>query len=80
MSSAIHRKLTVRPGGRIELTDTDLPSGTSVDVFVIVSSNEENRSVPSAIDILHRSPGNRLFHNADEVDDHLRDERDSWEA
>ena len=33
----------------------------------------------SALDVLERSPGGRLFKTADEVDDYVRRERESWE-
>ena len=78
MQSAPHRKATVFPGGKIELTDLDLPSGEAVDVFVLLPDNSSG-SRPSAVDILAQSPGQRLFKTAEEVDSHLRDERDSWD-
>nr|VFK15786.1 MAG: hypothetical protein BECKLPF1236A_GA0070988_101335 [Candidatus Kentron sp. LPFa]VFK31512.1 MAG: hypothetical protein BECKLPF1236C_GA0070990_101415 [Candidatus Kentron sp. LPFa] len=34
----------------------------------------------SALDILARSPGKRLFQSAEAVDNHLRTERDAWEG
>nr|VFK01470.1 MAG: hypothetical protein BECKH772B_GA0070898_102344 [Candidatus Kentron sp. H]VFK01511.1 MAG: hypothetical protein BECKH772A_GA0070896_102304 [Candidatus Kentron sp. H]VFK05045.1 MAG: hypothetical protein BECKH772C_GA0070978_102324 [Candidatus Kentron sp. H] len=35
---------------------------------------------PSALDVLARSPGKRLFRSIDAVDHHLRAERDAWEG
>nr|VFK17799.1 MAG: hypothetical protein BECKLPF1236B_GA0070989_11258 [Candidatus Kentron sp. LPFa] len=34
----------------------------------------------SALDVLARSPGKRLFQSIDAVDNHLRAERDVWEG
>ena len=58
------------------MTDPDLPSGEAVDVFVLLPENSSG-SRPSAVDILAQAPGQRLFKTVDEVDAHLRDERDS---
>ena len=77
-SSAIHRKITVLSGGKIELIDAKLPTGQPVDVFVVVPAKDHNDESPSALDILDKAPGHRLFHNIEEVDDHIQHERDSW--
>tara|TARA_Y100001934_G_C12048935_1_gene629810 strand:- start:443 stop:649 length:207 start_codon:yes stop_codon:yes gene_type:complete len=66
------------PGGKIELTDPDLPGGEAVDVFVLLP-DDASSSRPSAVDILAQFPGQRLFKTAEEVEAHLRDERDSWD-
>lgn len=36
MQTALHLKATVLPGGKIEVTDPQLPCGESVDVFVLL--------------------------------------------
>lgn len=79
MLSALHRKITVLPGGKIEITDEALPSGELVEVIILLP---EPSAMPrrSAIDILAEVPGHRLFTTAAEVDDYLRKERDSWES
>jgi hypothetical protein len=79
MSTAIHRKLTVLPGGKIELVETDLPEGLPVDVFVVVPLNDQIVVKPSVIDTLDRAPGHRLFHTVEDVDAHIHSERDSWD-
>ena len=78
MQNAWHLKATVQPGGRIEVTDTDLPSGTSVDIFVLPALPQRAHR-RSAVDILAEAPGQRAFKTADEVDEYIRAERDSWD-
>ena len=78
MQSALHRKATVQPGGKIELTDTGLPSGEAVDVFVL-RPDTSGASRPSALEVLAEAPGQRLFKTVEEVDTYLRNERDSWD-
>lgn len=77
MQSALHRKATVLPGGKIELTDPELPCGKAVDVFVLLPDSTATVR-PSAIDVLAQATGQRLFKNAEDVDAYLREERDSW--
>lgn len=78
MQNALCLKTTVLPGGKIEITDAELPSGTPVDVFVVLpkSARAPRRS---AIDVLETAPGHRAFKTAKEVDDYIREERESWD-
>ena len=78
MQPALHRKTTVLPGGKIELTDPELPSGEAVDVFVLLSESPANAR-PSAVEVLRQAPGHRLFKTAADVDAYLREERASWD-
>ena len=78
MQNAWHLKATVQPGGRVEVVDVELPSGASVDVFVLPSSPKQAQQ-RSAIDVLSEAPGQRSFKTADEVDKYLRAERDAWD-
>jgi hypothetical protein len=78
MSSAIHHKLTVLPGGKIELSDPQLKSGQSVDVFVVVPEDKTNDAL-SALDVLASAPGRQVFQTAEEVDRYLRNEREAWD-
>ncbi len=78
MQSALHRKATVLPGGKVEVTDPKLTPGEAVDVFVVLPDSASPVR-PSALDILAKAPGQRLFKTAEEVDRHLRDERESWD-
>ena len=75
MQKVLHLKTTVLPGGKIEIVDTELPVGESVDVVVSHSTEPARRS---AVDILDEAPGHLLFKSAEEVDSYLREERASW--
>lgn len=78
MENAWHLKTTVQPGGRIEVTDVGLPSGASVDIFVLPAL-PPRATRRSALDVLAEAPGKRLFKTAQEVDDYIRAERNSWD-
>ena len=78
MQSAMHLKTPILPGGKIELKNLTVPVGEWVDVFVVVPrfSTTQRRS---ALDILAEAPGQCQFKTAEEVDTHIREERNSWE-
>ena len=78
MVNALHRKIPVLPGGRIELTDEALPAGELVEVIILLPSPVET-SPRSALDILAEAPGQRLFKTAADVDNYLRQEREAWD-
>ena len=77
MQSALHLRTTIQPGGKIEISDKQLPSGANVDVIVLFSP-VELQARRSAVDILAEAPGQRIFKTAAEVDAYIREERDSW--
>ena len=76
MQKALHIRTTVLPGGKVEIASPELEAGQSVDVVVTRSSSTERRSV---IDILAEAPGHRLFKTGKEVDDYIKEERESWD-
>lgn len=78
MTSTIHHKLTVQPGGKIELIDPKLLSGQAVDVYIIVQ-DAPPKGAASALEILAKAPGQRVFHTAEEVDQYIHSERDAWD-
>jgi hypothetical protein len=78
MQAALRITTTVLPGGRIEVTDPQLPSGEAVDVIVLIpeSSAAPRRSV---VDVLAEAPGHILFRTPEDVDAYLREEQHAWE-
>jgi len=79
MQRAFHTKAKISPDQKIEIQDLDLPVGETVDVFVVVS--EEDKKEPLAIlDFIDQLPGQRQFKTVAEVDQYLREERDSWDS
>ncbi len=55
--------------------------GRNVKVILLVEDDAERPVTPrSALDILAQTSGQRLFQTAEEVDQHLRTERDQWDA
>ena len=90
MQHVIEQQVTVLPGGKIELVCPELQAGDVVDVVVSVEPDPEesserllgvDRSRPrrSVVDILNDGPAERLFKTAEEVDEYIREERDSWD-
>lgn len=77
MQKAIYLKATVLPEGKIEIEDTGLQEGESVDVIVMRSEKTSPRR--SALDIIREGPGQRLFKSATDVEEYLKSERASWD-
>jgi hypothetical protein len=78
MQAALRMTAQVQPGGKIEVVDTDLPVGTSVEVIVLLPQQVPNPR-RSILDVLAEAPGHLAFETAEDVDAYLRAERDAWE-
>ena len=77
MQAALHLTTTVHPGGRIEVTDAQLPAGERVEIIVLFPRSDTTRR--SVVEVLSEAPGGILFHTAEDVETYLREERQSWE-
>lgn len=68
----------VRAGGKIEIAAPDLREGQTVEVTVRLPGGETDfrRSIK---DILAQCRGGVLFKTAEQVDEYIRQERDSWD-
>ncbi len=76
MTRAIKATAVVQAGGRIEVASSELDPGASVEVIVL---QRDGAVLPSIDEILAGYAGGRLFKSADDVDAHVRAERDAWE-
>ena len=76
MEKALHVRITVQPGGRVEFASPELEAGQTVDVVVLHESTVRGRSI---MKILNSGPEQRLFKTAKEVDGYIAEERASWE-
>lgn len=72
----IRIQTTVHQDGEIHIKDPSLQSGDDVEVIVLLPVIDKRQS---AVEILARLPGHRLYESADEVDKYLAGERDSWD-
>lgn len=90
MQKMLQQRVTVQPGGKVELICSELKAGQTVDVVVTPAPEPERRSARqssdgtsrprrSVLDILEEASGHLLFKTAQEVDEYIREERDSWD-
>ena len=82
MIQEIHETVTIQPGGTVSLTHPDLPAGARADVVVRVMADPEIGDADE--EMLHPlsyyiGRGSGCFSSAQEVDDYIRAERDSWD-
>ena len=76
MLQAIREKATVKPGGLLELRHPELPSGTDVEIVIMV--DDRAREAPSLASLIGQGRG--CFADANEVEAFLRSERDAWDS
>lgn len=81
MTASIHIEATVSPDGKIEINVPELQPGQRVRVSIQPAEVEQAPVTGDVhmIDLIKDLPGHRLFKTAEEVDDYLRQERDSWD-
>ena len=80
MSDPLRLTTQVLPGHRIEIAAPALPVGTAVDIVVLprpTLAGDGRRY--TMLEIIESLNGHRMFQTAEEVDEYLRAERDSWE-
>lgn len=77
MTQTLQIETTILPGHRIEIQAPELPEGRSATVFVLVEEKPSSKRRLS--EILADYRGGQLFRSAEEVDDYLRAERESWD-
>ena len=87
MSAIIHREAVVGPDGKIEVSAPELQPGQHVRITIEPETAPETApdvtsatsTEPSLYDLIKDLPGGRLFKTAEEVDEYIRQERDSWD-
>jgi hypothetical protein len=71
---------TVLPGGKIEIRSPELVPGERVTVIVKVEVPQETEKLTIEEHLARANyKGGALFKTAEEVDEYIRNERDSWE-
>jgi hypothetical protein len=79
MQTALRLETTVLPGHRLEVSAPELPEGAKVEVIVVLLGKPEPR-FGSALEFLESlPPGPRAFKTWEEYEQHLQEERDSWD-
>jgi hypothetical protein len=79
MQTALRLETTVLPGHRLDISAPELPEGARVEVIVVLPETPQPR-FGSALEFLESlPPGPRAFKTWDEYEQHLREERDSWD-
>lgn len=77
MRNAIKQRVTVQPGGRIEVFVPELPEGTTADVIVLETARDEPSVRKTTLSQVIGA-GRGAFTSPQEVDQFIRAERDQW--
>lgn len=79
MNSALHIKTQVLEGNKIEIKDKNLVVGETVEIFVVLPE-QKKKSVSNILETIEKIRNHRsCFKTPEEVDQYLRQERDSWD-
>ncbi|MGI4788096.1 MAG: hypothetical protein ACRYFS_04520 [Janthinobacterium lividum] len=77
MQTALILTTTVQPGGKVEVSNPQIPSGNSAKIIALFpqEADIERRAV---IDVLAEALGHLAFQTAKEVASYIQEERDAW--
>ena len=75
MVHALRKKVTVKPGGVVELRSPELIPGSTVEVIVL--QEKEPRKASSLGNLFGAGKG--VFSTPEEADEFIRKERDLWD-
>ncbi len=78
MESPLYIRTTVLPGKIIEVTSSSLVEGDQVDVTIRYASSRRVRR-RTVMDIIEANHPPQVFKTADDVDEYLERERNSWD-
>lgn len=76
MVSAIRERVTIQPGGRIEIPSSELPAGAQAEVIVVLEPISPTTN--SLLSMVGKGKGS--FASPDEADRFIRKERNAWES
>lgn len=78
LQTIVRANTIVQSEGQIIITDPALRIGEEVEVFILLPTKYDEEYRP-AVEIFRELGGHRLFQTADEVDQYIREERESWD-
>lgn len=77
MVSAIRQRVTVQPGGRIEIRSSELPAGAEAEVIVVLETAPP-APTHSLRDLIGQGKG--CYATPQDADHFIRGERNAWES
>ena len=96
MISGVRTTATVQPGGLIEIRSDELTEGATVEVLILIETAQTEETKPiektttQAIEPIEEAKSNTFasffgaakgsFASAAEIDEYIRQERDSWDS
>ncbi|WP_341526284.1 hypothetical protein WKK05_27555 [Nostoc sp. UHCC 0302] len=77
MLNGFKQKTIVKTGGVVEICSPELPAGATVEVIVLIESTQQQPQKPLTSFI---GAAKGTFTTPQEVDNFVRQERDTWES
>jgi hypothetical protein len=79
MQTTLRMETTVLPGHRLKISAPELPEGARVEVIVVLPEQLQKKAISMLEFVKSLPPGPRAFPTWEEYEQHLREEKDSWE-
>ena len=79
MQTTLRLEATVLPGHRLEIVNPDLPEGAKVEVLVQLQPQPSSHHGSALAFLESLPPGPRAFKTWEDYEQHLREEKDSWD-
>ena len=78
VQTIVRAKTIVQSEWQITVTNPALHIGEAVEVLILLPDESDEPRL-SILDVLNSVPGHQLFKSAEEVDQYIREERESWD-
>ena len=75
MVHALRQKVTVKPGGIVEVRSSELLPGSTVEVIILQEKQPSRKSTLKEL----IGAGRGIFGTPEEADEYIRRERDTWD-
>lgn len=79
MQAALRMEATILPGHRLVISSPELPEGARVEVIVVLPEQRKPPRISMLELVASLPPGPRAFPTWEEYEQHLQEEKDSWE-
>lgn len=79
LQTAVRITSIVESEGKLVISHPALHVGDEVEVLILLPVKQDETTRLSILDVLKSTEGHHLFKSAEEVDQYIRGERDSWD-
>ena len=79
LQTVVHVTIVVQLEGQLVISHPALHVSDTVEVLILLPVKQDVTPRLSILDVLNSTEGHQLFKTAEEIDQYIREERDSWD-